>query len=203
MNLTSLMSTARTRFGAPSGDSFYTDAVLTALVNEALDAVSLEFDWPWLQGSATITTAAADRDYAVPADWIRTRKLYIANNEPLELVPSSDVLWSTAQGRPTQYAIEGDLVQLFPVPDGVYSVTHKYTKSEPDLSTGSDTPLMPAVFHHAIVALVVNLMHVRAGNLTKANAALVDYRAWLTRMQDHRRRSSATLRPRVRPGGWM
>lgn len=193
---------ARTRYGTPSGDSFFSDTNLNDLLAESLDAVSTEFDWPWLQASATITTAAGDRDYAVPADWIRTRKLYIADYEPLELMPSTDVLWSTAQGRPTQYAIEGDLVQVFPVPDGVYSITHKYQKSEPALSSDSSTPLMPAIFHHTLVAHLVHLMHVRAGSLQKASAALVDYRGWIARMQDHRRRSSAPLRPRVRPGGW-
>lgn len=209
MNRGDLESAVRYRLGVPTGDSFNTDTVIDELLGEALYAVSAEAQWPWLQGSATITTAAGTASYAVPADWYRTRTLVIDTKGPsLELRQIRDIddVYSTDRGLPCWYTIEGDQVVLRPTPDGVYSITHRYQKVEPALTADSgagSTPLMPAQYHHAIVQYAVWQSFLRANQGARAQAAFVAYQGWLKRMHDDRRRTSASPRIRVRPGGWF
>ena len=92
MDLVTMRTAVRTRLGNPSTDGFYSDAQLTDLINESLQAISTEDDWPWLQASETINTVAGTRAYT-PATgaWIRTKQLYINNFEPLVLVSLAEI----------------------------------------------------------------------------------------------------------------
>ena len=211
MNLTTMRTAVRTRLGVSPTDSFFPDPQLTDLINEALQATNNEDFWPWVQGTATINTVAGTAAYAVPADWHLTKALYIPGFEPMILSNLQDVDFITVQGQPVAYVVFQDQVVLSPTPDGVYQVTHQYYKQEPNLVADTDTPLMPAEFHYAIVAYASHLAHMRSGevdyyrgNITgKAAAAYQEYEQWLARMREHRRRSAAPIRPRVRAGSWI
>lgn len=208
MNLGTMRTAVYTRIGLPSTDTFYPSTVVNDFLNEALQAINNEEYWPWTQATATISTVAGTAAYAVPTDWKATKQLFISGFTPLALSNLADVDYVTQQGQPVAYVVFGDQIILSPTPDGVYTVTHQYQKMEPTLTLDSDTPLMPAEFHYAIVAFAAHLAHMRSGevdyyrgNITgKAAAALQEYNQWLARMRDARRRSTGPLRPRIRPG---
>lgn len=211
MNLAALRTAVRTRIGVPAADTFFTDTVLTDLVNEALQAVSAEADWPWLQTSTTISTVAGTGTYTPPADWGQTRALTIDGYDAMEYrtLPEIREYLSTIRGVPTVYTVSAEAILMRPVPAAVYSVTHDYMKGEPALSGDSDTPLMPSQFHYAIVSFAVHLAHARNNEIGSyrgavtgaAAAALQQYQLWLGRMHSQRRRSSGPMRVRVRAGG--
>lgn len=195
-----MRTAVRTRMGVPAADAFYTDAVLTDLLNEALFSVSSENDWPWLRATETINTVSGTSIYTPAANWNRTKNLVISGYEPLVWVSENELDVITGSGAPERFTMNGDTIEMKPIPDGVYAVTHRYWRNETILSADGDTPAMPASFHYSIVAFAAYLAHNRAHEIDRANQELNVYKLWLERMQSYRRRSAGPIRPRVRPG---
>lgn len=204
MNLSALRTSVLNRVGGVSGDVMYASSVLTELINEAVHAIEVEYDWPWLEAVTTHTTTAGTQTLTVPTDWLRTRSLWIANYDPMQTLGFADLRTQfdvSNQAQPECFAIAADTIYLGPVPDAAYTVNHLYVKREPDLSSDTDSPLMPASFHAAIVEHATYLALRRTREEARAAVALDAYQGWLRRMVDNRRRSTAPMRVRVRPGG--
>lgn len=211
MNLAQLRDAVRTRIGVPASDSFYTDPVLTDLVNESVQAVAAEHDWPWLQASTTFNTVAGTQAYTPPVDWNRTKALTVDGFDSIQWRSLQEIREypSTSRGNPAFFTVYGDQLRLTPVPDAVYVIQHDYLKDEPFLAGDTDTPLLPAQFHYAIVAFAVHLAHARNNEIGSfrgavtgsAAAALQQYKMWLTRIETQYLRQTRPLRVRVRPGG--
>lgn len=201
MNLPALVTAVETRIGNPSTDGFYTTAQKEDLVNEGLSLISTDHDWPWLFGTANVSAVAADGDYAVPADWCRTRSLVIDGYAPLVLLSAQEIraISTTDRGQPLYYTIDDDQILVRPLPDASYTIIHDYVKVEPILATTA-TPLMPAQFHYAIVAAAASLAFLRAGDGGRAAAAERAVQAWLQRMRSFKRRAAGPRRVVVRPG---
>lgn len=202
MQLSDFLTAVRTRLGNPSTDGFFSDANLTDILNEALHAVSTDVDWPWLQTSTSFNTTGGTATYTPTAGWNRTRVLCIDGYDPLEERSLAEIRSypSTERGRPEWYAISGDTIILRPVPDGTYAVIHDYIKNETSMSAPSSEVLMPTVYQYSIVAKAVELAHLRQSRPDRAREAAEEYLAWIERMKDNRRRTSAPKRIRVRPG---
>lgn len=204
MTLTQMRTALRNRIGNPSTDGFYTDAQLTDLINEGMHFVSSMDDWPWLQTSETINTTAGDGSYAPAADWVRTKQLFIQESEPFVLISLAEANdYGLRQGQPDTYHIYDEELLLRPVPSGVFAVIHQYIKKETDLSADGDSPVMPSMFHFAIVEYAAYLAHARAGYNDRAQLAYKGFQDWYKNMVSFRRRSQLPVRPRVRPGSWL
>lgn len=182
MNLSGLRAAVRTRIGVPDTDALFTDAVVNALVNAALQRISTEGDWPWLEDAEVLTTANGDGDYAVPADWIRTVNVLDASGLPLRRSPIEDLDFIGGSGQPRLWGIFGDQIILRPIPTTVQSFTHRYIKTEPELTVDADTPLMPVPYHYAIVALAAYFAFRRSSDLQEAGAAKAEYDDWRASM---------------------
>jgi hypothetical protein len=183
MDLTTLRAETRTRTGVPADDSLITDAVLTQLVNAALQHISTERDWPWLEKTTTVDTVGGTATYAVPADWIRSVSVIGASGVPLRRTPIDELDYMTGSGTPRFFGIFGDQIVVRPTPSGVETLIHRYLATAPVLAADGDTPTMPAVYHHALVAFASYLLFRRTGNVTEAGAALAEYEGWLDRMR--------------------
>lgn len=206
MNLSQLRSSVLSRMGLTSGDPLFTSPVLTELVNEAVHVIETEEDWPWLEAITTHSTTAGTQTLTVPTDWLRTRNLWIADNDPLVNTGFTDLrarFDATTRAQPTHYSLTADAIYLGPTPDATYTVNHHYIKREPDLTSDTDSPLMPASFHAAIVEHATYLGLRRSREEGRASVALDAYQGWLRRMIDNRRRSSQSMRVRVRSGSWL
>lgn len=203
MDLTALSTAVLTRIGNPATDGFFTSAQVTDLINEALQAISTEEDWPWLQTQDTITTVAATSSYTPTAGWVRTKQMYIANGEPLIQLSLAEIDSIFDTGQPLAYAIFQEKVHLRPIPNAVYTVQHQYYKSEPALASGSDTPLMPSIFHYSIVSYAAHLANIRQQRLDRAQVELGEANKWIERMRAYKRRSQLPARVRVRPGSLL
>lgn len=203
MNYSQLRQSTLTRIGVSSNDALFTATVVGDLVNEAIHTIEVEFDWPWLEAITTHSTTAGTQTLTVPTDWLRTDKLWIADNDPLEYLGFGDLRQQydvTGRGQPEAYSIVADAIYLGPTPDSTYTVNHLYIRREPDLTSDTDSPLMPASFHMAIVELATALGLRRSREEARAVVAENSYNNWLRRMADNRRRSSQPMRVRVRPG---
>jgi hypothetical protein len=203
MTLTEMRTAVRTRMGNPSTDGFFTDAQLTDMINEALQAISSEDDWPWLQTSENISLTAGDGSYAPHASWTRTKQLYITNFEPLVMISLAEINEITSQGQPEYYHIYDEEILVRPIPTVAATLIHQYIAKETALSADGDTPVMPSMFHYAIVAFACYLAQLRQGRQELAQIELRAYNDWYRRMVSFRRRSQLPIRPRIRPGSWL
>jgi hypothetical protein len=197
-NLALFRDSVRARCGISDGDAFFADSDVDDMVNEALQVISSEADWPWLQAATTFSTVSGTQGYTPPSDWSVTRVLSIDGYKPLEWrsLPEIRGVETTFTSRPTAFTTNAETILLAPVPDGAYTVRHDYSVSESDLVSDTDEPLLPAQFHFAVVAKAAELMHLRQRDTQRAAAQMTEYTTWLTRMRRHMARSSAPKRVR-------
>lgn len=208
MNRAGLVNAVYNRIGVASSDGQLTPTVLGQFVNDANHAIEVMEDWPWLMTSATFTTTANTATYPTPANWLRTDEILFNWNdgstpalEHLSPREINDRYPASSINQPVAWSIQGDQIMLRPIPDGVYTITHWYYRTEPDLFQDSDTPVMPQSFHAAIVELAATFTLRRVqqeGRAVSAQAAFDN--VWLPRLQNHRRRFSGPIKVRVRPG---
>lgn len=191
----------------------YDTTALADLINNAVHYVEVLEDWPWQEAKTTFSTSAGTDTYtpAVASGdvWLRTTELLVTSGgitAPLVRQPVRylDDRWaSNIQGIPVEWAVTGDQIVFRPTPDGVYTITHRYIKAQPDLSADSDSPLSPAVFHGIYVEHALSSAYRRLGLVDEAQMAEKAVRDWTARMIDNRRRWKGPGKVRVRPGGWL
>lgn len=183
MNLTALTGALRTRLGVPSTDALFTDSVCTELINAAVHAIEVKHDWPWLEAVETINTVNGTDTYTPASGWMRTVSVTISGRPPLErrTIEEIDLLLG-ASGDPRFYTVFAEQIVVRPVPTSALAMKHRYIKTETDLSAGSDTPLIPAAYHQAVVSLAAHYGFRRSNQLADAGAALAEYQQWEDRM---------------------
>ena len=200
------------KIGVATTDGLLTSAAINDCVNEAMHAINAETSWPWLQASEQINTIGGTDTYTPGAGsllhgavgaWDRTLDIRFTDDrslseyEPFELRER----WALVQnGEPFNYAIDVDLLIFRPIPDSVYALRHTYIIQDPDLVGDSDTPLIPAAHHMAIVEHAAYVALRRDQEEPRAQAALAAYQAWLQQQRVSRRRSDKPWRVRVRAG---
>lgn len=203
MMLEELRESVRVRLGSPENDSFYFAQQLDDIVNEALQTISVELAWPWLENTETITTVTGTRFYTpLNANWLATKALSIQGFDAMTLLSLQEIRnWpDDIRDVPVYYTIYNDQIYLAPAPNQVYQIRHDFIQSEPLLRDNSDTPLMPRIYHYSIVAMATHLAHLRAGDLPRAAAARQEYKDWFDRMDQNRQQTESPRKVRVRPG---
>lgn len=204
-----LMRTAVLRnLGALStdGDALNLEAsFITDILNEANHSVETERDWPWLGATETISTVSGTRLYTPAAGWLRTKALTAADWGPLKVVSQDDLAqaWPTTTdlGTPVLYAEVAGQLDLRPTPNGVYTLTHSYFRTEPELSSDSDTPLLPNQFRGRLVDMATAMAAARLRIWAVSQYHQSKDAAWQRRMADDTRRTLGTKRVRVRDYG--
>lgn len=204
-NLEQLRDALRVRIGLPASDAMYTAPVLDDLVNESIQAISLEADWFYLQATAPLITVVGQQLYTPPVltghTWLRTVNLTPVDSYALawrSVTEIREVGSATADSQ--YYSIFGDQLMLAPIPSRVYTIVHDYIRTEPILFDVSSQPLIPVPFRPAVVHLGAAMAHLRQNELTRYESEMRAYQTWLTRMRDNRRRSADPARVRVRAG---
>lgn len=202
MILEQMRDAIRVRLGVPENENFYFAQQLDDLINEALQTITSEAQWAWLQTTETINTVAGTRFYAPAANWDTTKALSIDGYDAMVFLSLQEMRnWpDDIQDVPMFYTIYQQQIYLAPAPSAVYAVRHDYLREEPRLIDNSDTPLMPPIYHYSILAFACHLAHLRAGDLPRAQAAKVEYMDWLKRMEGQKLKTTNTTKLRVRPG---
>lgn len=148
MNLGQLRTEVRLRATVPATDGIWTDTFVNSAVNEALLQLSTEHPWPWLQESATATPSTAGVvDLSAFSPLVRDiAHVFIDQIEahPVSAAESDAMRYPDGY----TYSVWGDTLQLRPVTTD--TVTVRYYSNEAILTTDSDTPTMPAVYHPCI-----------------------------------------------------
>jgi hypothetical protein len=136
------------------------------LVNDAKNLVETSWDWSALRTTLTITTVADVFNYPLTGSQNNIKELNVLNDTSNTTMQYQTNNWFDSQffledpvsGSPLYYTYNGvnndgdTLIDVYPKPDGVYSLRFKCALRNPDLSTDTDTLKIPAmpVVHLAV-----------------------------------------------------
>jgi hypothetical protein len=96
------------------------EAVLASCISQASEHFAGEDFWFTRASGSRSTTASVDL-VALP-DEVRVAEVVVCDGERLLKVLPATLAAAVAAGKPTQWAAIGDNIQLWPVPDGSYSL---------------------------------------------------------------------------------
>ena len=137
------------------------------LINDAKDLVETSWDWSALRTTLTITTTADVFNYSLTGSQNNIKELNVLNDTSNLIMQYQTNNWFDSQfllgnpvsGGPLYYTYNGvdtngdTLIDVYPKPDGVYSLRFNCALRNGDLSADTDTikiPSMPVV--HLAVA---------------------------------------------------
>ena len=126
-------------------------------VNEAKAQIETAYDWSALRDTLTLTTAANTFNYVLVGAENSFKTLDVFNDTSKFEMRYQTSNWfnryflpdNPAKGSPTYYNYNGvdangdSQVDLYPIPDGVYTVRFNVTKRNPDLSADTDKVVIP------------------------------------------------------------
>jgi hypothetical protein len=114
---------------------------LSEAQNEIIRATKMRVN----QDTEAYTTTSGDATYSLPSDYVDFINLTNDNDDQI-LEPMTaddyDSLDSTTTGTPTQYLIFGNVINLYPAPDGEYTINLRYWRL-PTAVTSSNNPSIP------------------------------------------------------------
>ena len=136
------------------------------LINDAKDLVETSWDWSALRTTLTITTTSGVFNYSLTGSQNNIKELNVLNdtsNLPMiyqtnNWFDSQFLLGNPVSGSPVYYTYNGvdtdgdTLIDVYPKPDGVYSLRFNCVLRNGDLSADTDTIKIPAmpVVHLAV-----------------------------------------------------
>ena len=119
---------------------------------------------------------ANDRFLTLPSDWIETKRIQVGNtNDPVRLMSVDEMHALRAKnentaGTPCYYAHVAGEIELYPTPDGEYSLTLYYVQRIPDLATNNTNWLLD---YHPDVYLYATL--IQAAHYLRDNERLATW----------------------------
>ena len=138
--------------------------LIGTLINDSIQEVEQAWDWSALRQSLTVTTSNGVFNYQLTGSQNSIKVLGVVNATTESDVAYQTANWfndryltpSPATGSPTFYSFNGvgttgdTLIDLYPKPDGVYTVRFNVVQRSVDLEAPSDRILCP---HRPIVLL--------------------------------------------------
>tara|TARA_Y100000589_G_C27151667_1_gene629185 strand:- start:952 stop:1599 length:648 start_codon:yes stop_codon:yes gene_type:complete len=138
-------------------------------INDAKDLVETAWDWSSLRSTLTITTVADDHTYSLVGSGNEGKVLNFINDTSNCVIEYQTQNWfddkffvqTPTSGSPKYYTYNGvdsngdTQIDVYPKPDGVYSLKAKIVLRNVSLSNDSDTLAIPSspVVHMAIALL--------------------------------------------------
>lgn len=154
MNLGELRTAVRLRAAVPTTDAKWTDAYVEDAINEANYLIGTEQPWPWLEDVETITGPSDPIDLAAITPAVRDiRSVTVDDAYQATYITVGEMDRWGNHGRYSTYSFTtwGDDLVIKPAPSSTSTVKIRYYRNEPTLTDDTDTPLLPAAYHPAIV----------------------------------------------------
>lgn len=208
MDRATLRTAVRDRLLMSATDAAGTDPQINSLVNEALHWIETENPngWDWLRVPYNFSTVAGTERYTLAAiaagstvaiaggihsvvSAERTVPSSTSGPVPMMRLPrrnAQEVYPFTVTQPPEVWYVEGLTLGLKPIPDGVYTISGIAVAIESDLAADGTSPLLPLMFHSAIVEKAASLLARRTQNAGKAAECEREYQTWVGRMRRYR-----------------
>jgi len=158
-------------------------------INDAKKLVEESTDWSALRNTIVVTTAASDNSYSLPGSSDNVKVMSVLNDtkncfmdyQTKDWFNEQIYLLNASEGAPLYYTYNGldangdTEVLVSPKPDGVYSLRFNVIKRQADLSTNTDTLLVPSMpVVHLAVALLARERGETGGTSTAEYFAIAD-----------------------------
>lgn len=190
-------------------DTLYTPEVQDEFLNEAIQQVNSEVEWPWLQATTTIAMVVGQSAYSLNTlipNWARIHSVFDPfDGSRLELRTIQELDRIIYSGVPRIYTVFGDQLIVKPIPQDTRNETVHYTFREPLLVGDNDALNMPnnQNWDKGVIeyAAYISLRFLRED--VRAESAYTAYTRWVTRIRDEKIRWREPLRVRVREGNMI
>lgn len=179
-------------------------------INEALHNIETYAPngWPWMRTISSITTVAGTNNYAfttigTTAYKVLDAKVLLQTNyfQPLTLIGPEEAdqnYPATQTSVPEAYYAEASRLYIYPTPDAAYTIKVRAVIAETDLATPTDEPVLPSLFHAAIVEGALMLMYETLQDSTRLAIAQARLQDWIERMKRYGQQYQGVPRIRVR-----
>jgi hypothetical protein len=131
--------------------------LIGVLINDAKNEVEHAWDWSALRTTLTATTSSNTFSYTLTGSGDDMRMLDVLNDTENFVMQYADAAWMNQQlllatpqlAAPTHYSFNGTdsngdtVVDIYPVPDGVYKVRFNAVIRQPELSANTDSLVIP------------------------------------------------------------
>ena len=214
MDQSTFVSRVANRLNMDSNDPVYSD--LDEYVDEGLhwlETAAAE-GWPWMRRTLTLTTTADTQDYSfstlgalvTPTVGISRildcKILYQSSSyEPMDLASPDTVdlyYGAVATGLPEAWFAEGQILSLYPTPNAAYTIKVRVVYTETNLGGGSSTPVLPVVFHGAVIDAAMLVAYQRLQDVPRVEEQLRLLENWVQRMRRYGAEYAAAPRITVR-----
>lgn len=180
---------------------------LTELVNAAVQEMSLDGDWPWLDKTTTIATIVGTGDYALPFDFNMVSGVTVDGTEYFPVSMREIDAYATDPSYPSAwpavgvFGVQDGVLFLRPIPGAVFSALVRYDAAEPLLVNDGDEPIIPENYHQAIVELAASYAFDRVGNTAQSQRFQARYERIVAKLRKGvQRQKRGPFIARVRPG---
>lgn len=137
------------------------------------------------QETASYVTISGDSTLEFPADFGRLIDLHDEGADQrldsLDLRELDEL--PEESGRPTEYAVEGDELKLYPSPDGAYELRLRYWHLPADMTADGDEPELPKQHHHRLPAYPMWKAYLRENDYAAASVWKAEWEAALLKMR--------------------
>lgn len=216
MDYSTLKSTVLDRLSMSTDDP--AAAAVGGYVNEALHEIetSTSDGWSWMRQTVDLTTTAGTGSYtfatigalttgALTVSKILDVKVYRSSGyySPMDLIApnEAELLYpSTTSAIPESWFTEASTLYIYPAPDAAYQLRIRVVTVEPDLTGSGSTPILPTVFHSAVVESACAIYYESLQDTAKMQATQQRVDRWVDRMK--RYGPEYQRAPRVTTRGW-
>lgn len=193
MQLSELRTRLRVRIGNPSTTDVPDTPNLDRHINDALQEISNKYKFKRRRARAKFVTAANSDKYDVAGltdvifkVWDRTNGKLLENigitkiaQQDFDATPNALV----KPGKPDKWTHIETYIQLFPPPDGIYTIEFVYKVRFASLANAGDSPNIPPPWHRGIPILAAALYYDdEAGDPTKATYHQNAFKNWVADM---------------------
>lgn len=214
MDQAAFIARVANRMNMSSDDPHYSN--LDEWVDDAIHEIETwaPDGWPWLTTTLTLTTTASTGEYtfstlgalttpSITINKVKDAKILNTANvyDPLDLMSPTEAeirYPSTSTGFPDGWYVEGQVLFLYPTPDSAYTVKIRVIRTEPDLGAANSSPLLPTVYHVAVVDTALMFAYQALGDINRFNAQQARLQDWVQRLRRHGNEYEAAPRITVR-----
>jgi len=163
--------------------------MVSDFINDAKKLVEESNDWSALRETIVVSTAASDNSYSLTGSGDNVKVMSVINDtqncfmeyQTKDWFNDSLYIANAVEGAPKYYTYNGldssgdTEVLVGPTPDGVYSLRFDVVKRQADLSSNTDTLLVPAMpVVHLAVALLARERGETGGTSTAEYFSIAD-----------------------------
>lgn len=197
MNLRELRARVEELVGLADAHDGTDPGEIDGLLNEAYHEVAGLYDWTWLRQDQTVAVVDGTTTYDLTAPVVYAEQVRLSTGGTLEPMSGYelDAIHDEDRrpdGKPARYCWrDPDTLEVYPTPDGAYTLTVRGIVTVTSLSAESDEPIFAEEFHPALAymaaASLTNAVDKEQSGRHGARADAIVQRMWRRYQVDHDR----------------